>query len=94
MKDFLFLISVDDNFLSSLLTQRALIIGIFTLVVVALGDKVISIFEKTWNLVSEQIYDPTIDSVDLQAIGYIKAHFFSQSCAIPLEKVVSLFYFF
>jgi|TARA_B110000093_G_scaffold36378_1_gene37982 cell division protease FtsH len=64
MKDFLFLISVDDNFLSSLLTQRALIIGIFTLVVVALGDKVISIFEKTWNLVSEQIYDPTIDSYD------------------------------
>jgi cell division protease FtsH len=64
MKDFLFLISVDDNFLSSLLTQRALILGIFTLVVVALGDKVISIFEKTWNLVSEQIYDPTIDSYD------------------------------
>jgi cell division protease FtsH len=64
MKDFLFLISVDDNFLSSLLTQRALIIGIFTLVVVAIGDKVISIFEKTWNLVSEQIYDPTIDSYD------------------------------
>lgn len=64
MRNFPFLLSADENLLSSFLTDRALVIVIFAFIALACADKIISIFEKTWNLVSQEIFDPTVDSYD------------------------------
>jgi cell division protease FtsH len=51
---------------SSILTNNSfyplLIFG--SILLIFLSDKIISLFEKTWNNLSERIYDPTIESSD------------------------------
>ena len=63
MKNFLFLLS-DINILSPFITDRALVIVILAFIALACGDKIISIFEKSWGLVSQEFYDPAVDSYD------------------------------
>ena len=64
MQQFIFFLSENDSFLSlSGNNSIFLILGIGFFVFI-LADQIISLVEKTWNTLSQRIYDPSVDSYD------------------------------
>lgn len=68
MNKFLFILSkMDDiNMLDLLNTNKLTFvgIGILFLLIINFVDKILSIIEKLWEILAENIYDPTVDSAD------------------------------
>ena len=65
MSTYLFLLSAENDLadiLNGNFSFPIFILGV--LLILVIGDKIISIVEKTWNVVSNKIYDPTVDSYD------------------------------
>jgi cell division protease FtsH len=61
-----FLLSLNEDFLSTILNTNTLLplILFLTFIISLLADRIISIVEKTWAIVSNKIYDPSVDSYD------------------------------
>lgn len=68
MKTFFFLLSQNEelDFFQVLITNKSAIIGIFLFffLLLTLGDRLLSFIENLWESVSEEIYDPIVDSAD------------------------------
>jgi cell division protease FtsH len=64
MLESIFLLS-EENIVSNIVSENSLLIGIVVFLIFLISaDKVTSIVEKTWNSLSDRIFDPTLDSYD------------------------------
>lgn len=68
MKKFFFLLSQTDelNFFEVLTTNKYSIVAfiLISILIILFVDKILGVLEKLWESVSENIYDPTVDSND------------------------------
>jgi len=60
-----YLLIAEESTFSVLFNQNSFLVGIviFFILIITI-DKIISILEKTWNSLSDRIFDPTVDSYD------------------------------
>ena len=64
MLESIFLLS-EENIVSNIVNENSLLIGIVVFLIFLISaDKITSIVEKTWNSLSDRIFDPTLDSYD------------------------------
>ena len=64
MLESIFLLS-EENIVSNIVNENSLLIGIVVFLIFLISaDKITSIVEKTWNNLSDRIFDPTLDSYD------------------------------